>query len=499
MSRKAKPKGRVKICKVVEHILSRHICLNVEGRWDAVVSIPVLADEDVIDTVRSVLKARENMEKSRINRKRVAVVVLLNDSEITPTHLKKKNKMLFENLRKNFSESDGVFVRWLKDIPEKISGVGFARRVAMDESICVFSREFLEGRTQEKEGLWEEESMNERFFDFLRQKFIFSLDSDVEVSEDYFSCAFSSLDMRNAGFGVYLFEHRLSDNPEEKEAGILWELFLRYWRDSLRVVSYPFAFYPIGSLFVMRASTYALTGGMNIRKAGEDFYFMQKVFGVEKVVDIPAYVFPKAVAVERTPFGTGKEISLYISGKKDRLRKVWRFETFKLIGELISSGDLILDIRPDDLGGDGEEFNTSSGNLSGENLSESAHFFFLFLRENPKFLAQFENIRHMVRQMKEDNPRRRKELFLSWFLPFKVFKFLRFCERFFKKGDIEVEVGKLVSEIKSRFPETEKLLKQCGVRSTAQNTWLEDERYSEKHLEFLKRFDLFLCLLDCFL
>ena len=56
-----------------------------------------------------------------------------------------------------------------------------------------------------------------------------------------------------------------------------------------------------------RASTYALSGGMNRRKAGEDFYFLHKIGPLGKIVAVRnTAVYPSARLSDRVPFGTGK-------------------------------------------------------------------------------------------------------------------------------------------------------------------------------------------------
>jgi hypothetical protein len=80
-------------------------------------------------------------------------------------------------------------------------------------------------------------------------------------------------------------------------------------------------------------------GGMKVRKAGEDFYFLQelaKTTGVE-VID-RVLVFPSPRISARTPFGTGQAVRELIEGKElsevssaafDRLEKVLKCAEFE--------------------------------------------------------------------------------------------------------------------------------------------------------------------------
>jgi hypothetical protein len=429
--------SKEKFEKNISEILRRHLCLNIKKTADIVVAIPTLADEEIFTTLESLSKCKLP------NSKRVLAIVLINESEKADEKVRTKNKEIFDKIKStNFGIETEV--RYIKGIPEKLAGVGFARRVLMDEAICLFKKEY-------------DEKFKERgnIAEFMSEKFIFSLDSDCTVSENYFS-AVEILEIKNADFGVLSFAHRFSEEKEIKKAGILWEIFLRYWRDSLRVFSYKNAFYPIGSLFLFRATPYIVSMGMNIRQAGEDFYFLQKIIPLAKVVDIPVYVFPKAEPSQRTPFGTGREIQLYISGKKERLEKVWNFKSFEQIGEIMRSIDDI---------------------FSGEIKVET---FKLFLDENPKYKEQLERIK-IQSKTKEDF----RKKFEEWFNPFKVFKFLRFTEKIFPKSPIYQEVQKLIDKIKRDFKfEFEKSgLTQIGA---------DELSLFEIQLEFLRSFDEFL-------
>jgi hypothetical protein len=429
--------SKEKFEKNISEILRRHLCLNIKKTADIVVAIPTLADEEIFTTLKSLSECKLP------NSKRVLAIVLINESEKVDEKVRTKNKEIFDKIKHANFEIE-TEVRYIKGIPEKLAGVGFARRVLMDEAICLFKKEYDEKFKGRKD-----------IAEFMSEKFIFSLDSDCTVSENYFS-AVEILEIKNADFGVLSFTHRFSEEKEIKKAGILWEIFLRYWRDSLRIFSYKNAFYPIGSLFLFRATPYIFSMGMNIRQAGEDFYFLQKIIPLAKVVDVPVYVFPKAEPSQRTPFGTGREIQLYISGEKERLEKVWNFKSFEQIGEIMRSIDDIF-----------------SGEIKVENFK-------LFLDENPKYKEQLERIK-IQSKTKEDF----KKKFEEWFNPFKVFKFLRFTEKIFPKSPIYQEVQKLIDKIKQDFKfEFEK----SGLTQIA----ADELSLFESQLEFLRSFDEFL-------
>ena len=71
----------------------------------------------------------------------------------------------------------------------------------------------------------------------------------------------------------------------------------------------PYSYHTIGSAFAVTAKAYARQGGMNRRKAGEDFYFINKLIKGENFGEITnTTVFPSPRTSNRVPFGTGKAI-----------------------------------------------------------------------------------------------------------------------------------------------------------------------------------------------
>ena len=59
----------------------------------------------------------------------------------------------------------------------------------------------------------------------------------------------------------------------------LYELHLRYYKQALQFTGFPYYYHTIGSAFAVNAEVYCKQGGMNRQKAGEDFYFLQKIIG----------------------------------------------------------------------------------------------------------------------------------------------------------------------------------------------------------------------------
>jgi hypothetical protein len=106
------------------------------------------------------------------------------------------------------------------------------------------------------------------------------------------------------GASIY-FEHPL--DGENREPIALYELHLRYYVEALRYAGFPHAYHTIGSSMAARADPYFKQGGMNKRKAGEDFYFLHKIIPLGGFGEInDTRVIPSPRASHRVPFGTGR-------------------------------------------------------------------------------------------------------------------------------------------------------------------------------------------------
>ena len=92
-------------------------------------------------------------------------------------------------------------------------------------------------------------------------------------------------------------------------------MLFRSYVQALRFARFPYAHHTIGSCMCVRAEVYAGQGGMNKRRAGEDFYFLQKVIplgGFGNITD--TRVLPSPRPSNRVPFGTGKAVSTCLAG-----------------------------------------------------------------------------------------------------------------------------------------------------------------------------------------
>ncbi len=254
----------------------------IDSSCQMIVVIPCHNEPNLIDTLESIKAC------TPLNYK-VEVIIVVNDkAENENPEVRKQNTQTtksFYNWNKG-PESNNLVFHLIEalEMPRKTAGVGLARKIGMDEAL-------------------------RRFHSINKDGAIVCLDADCTVSKNYFSAIDSQFIQSNAGLGEMHYKH-----PFEKETnaslstGIVnYELFLRYYVEGLKQAGFPYAIQTVGSCMLVRASVYAKHGGMNKRKAGEDFYFLHKIIPHEKFVEVnKGIVYPSCRTSDRVPFGTGK-------------------------------------------------------------------------------------------------------------------------------------------------------------------------------------------------
>ena len=82
----------------------------------------------------------------------------------------------------------------------------------------------------------------------------------------------------------------------------------------------PYAYHTIGSSMAVRSDVYQKQNGMNKRKAGEDFYFLQKLIPLGGFTELKTTkIIPSPRVSDRVPFGTGKAMQNWLAEDKQEL------------------------------------------------------------------------------------------------------------------------------------------------------------------------------------
>ena len=158
---------------------------------------------------------------------------------------------------------------------------------------------------------------------------------------------------------------------------------------------------------VVRSGAYMKQGGMNKRKAGEDFYFLQKIFLLGGFTEInTTCVRPSPRPSDRVPFGTGKQITKFLnSGTSDYI--IYSPKAFRDIKKLF---DNIRNLR---------------------NKDDASHL----LQKLPKVVNRFLKLNDSEENLMEirkntSNEASFRKRFFQWFNGFMVLKYMHYCRDF---------------------------------------------------------------------
>jgi hypothetical protein len=180
------------------------------------------------------------------------------------------------------------------ELPDKDAGVGLARKIGMDIALTLFD------------------------YSGNHKKNIICLDADCTVAPNYLSAIIKETNQRKIEAGYVQYEHKLPDDEIEKYAIVCYEIFLRYYTLGLKYAGSHFSFAAIGSTMFCDAESYCRVGGMNKRKAAEDFYFLEKLAKITSIERIDSTrVYPASRRSWRVPFGTGQRINRFAAKTHD--------------------------------------------------------------------------------------------------------------------------------------------------------------------------------------
>ncbi|MEZ5007361.1 MAG: glycosyltransferase family A protein [Chitinophagales bacterium] len=250
---------------------------------ELIVVIPSYNEVSLIPTLHSI--------EQNSNHYQFEVIILFNNSDTADVAVKSVNlKAYHEVLNSTFRFN--CLPIYVDDIPAKQAGVGLARKIGMDEAA-------------------------QRFKSIDKNGIIACLDADCTVADNYIDTIVEFfLQEHDLAAASIHYEHPFPEVEATKQSIIDYELHLRYHIDFQKWLGLPYAYQTVGSSMAVKSIDYTKQGGMNKRKAGEDFYFIHKFAAIERLGEIKnTMVFPSARISHRVPFGTGKAIFDMSEGK----------------------------------------------------------------------------------------------------------------------------------------------------------------------------------------
>jgi len=366
-----------------------------------IVVIPCFNEPGLIASLQSLWEAD-------LPTKPVEIIVVINSGEkATSNELSQNEKSIAEFNRwiVNHQKPEKQFhLIHVTGLPHKIAGVGMARKIGMDEAVRRFEI------TENYNGI------------------IVGFDADATCAPNYFCEIENYFDQHpKINCASLYFEHPVDGSEFDAnlyQSIIQYELYLRYYIQALRFAKFPFAYHTIGSSFAVRAAAYMSQGGMNRKKAGEDFYFLQKLIPLGKFGEIKTTtVFPSPRPSDRVPFGTGASMQKMIDEKQE-VYFTYNFDAFILLKDFLLRIDIL--------------FKADSEKYTGF-LNHIEPVFKDFLNQNSFFESLVEINNHSP-EIKTFYKR-----FYQWFDAFRVLKFMNFAhENVFQKMPVTESAIKLL-------------------------------------------------------
>lgn len=287
--------------KIYTHYLDRHghVSTSVhplpEVDPELIIVIPSYDEGDIFLVLNSLYASYQYQPVLTL------VLVVINASEISGDGIRKNNDLTLQSVHQfcaKVKDTEGFEIKVIaeREMPAKHAGVGLARKAGMDHAVKIFQK-------NNKEGI------------------IVCLDADSLVALNYLSVLKGYFEKEKDCDAVSIhFEHVLDVvkyGADVIDTIIAYELHLRIFIRLQKWLGLPYAFQTIGSSMAVKASSYVLYGGMNKRKAGEDFYFLHKIGDKGKVNELrETCVFPSPRISHRVPFGTGKAIGDALKDEK---------------------------------------------------------------------------------------------------------------------------------------------------------------------------------------
>lgn len=332
------------------------------------------------------IKSLESLNNCTLPIGLVEVITVFNCSIADDEKIKQANLTMLNEalvwLKNNAKKGIDFYFIEANNLPVKDAGVGLARKIGMDEAVVRFEQ-------LNKDGV------------------IACFDADSTCAANYLVELEKHFEQhpKSPACSIY-FEHPLQGNEFSKanyQAIEAYELHLRVYKNALQFCGFPYAFHTIGSSMAVKSKAYQKQGGMNKRKAGEDFYFLQKMMALGNFTELNSTaIFPSPRVSDRVPFGTGRAMQNYLTNEQHAYT-TYALQSFLDLKQLVEQLDYLYHNSELDLPLSVLEY------LKTISFEENL----LKIRQNSTSLIHF------------------KQLFFNWFNAFKVLKFVHFARDFY--------------------------------------------------------------------
>ena len=277
-------------------------------KYDVIICIPCYSEKDFIfETLESI------NNQSYGDLECVLVVVVINNSDSEDSGIIQDNETTFKKLiSSNYSYDIGVINAYSEGLclKQTEAGVGLARRIGMDLSIKFSNPSSI----------------------------MCLLDADTTISKKYIECILGDYKEKLWNSCTVSFSHRLNI-PETRKHIIKYEELLKETSYNMLLSGSPYFHIPLGPTIICTVESYAAIGGMNKKKASEDFYFLQELIKYGKTSIITEeLVHPSSRISARAYLGTGVRMRSCINGDLDINTLHYSPQSYSILKEWLSLG-----------------------------------------------------------------------------------------------------------------------------------------------------------------
>ena len=250
-----------------------------KNKYDFIISIPSYCE---FDYLFKTLDTINNQDRTLLDKSIVSIIINNSSCEVSKDIINNNYDTYKKLINSNYNFEFIAIDAFSKNnaIDNKKAGVGIARKISIDIILKYMNLDTV----------------------------ICFLDADTQIPENYLYQINKSQLEHNWASAVVDFHH-LDDEVKTRELIYKYESFLKDTARSLKKAGSPYSFVPLGCTMLSRLDAYIGVGGMNVRKAAEDFYFLQelkKCYDVHYIDNIQ--VRPSARHINRSYLGTSKRM-----------------------------------------------------------------------------------------------------------------------------------------------------------------------------------------------
>ena len=311
------------------------------------------------------------------------VIIVINNSTEEKDSIIQDNQITYNKLINTKYKFEFIIIDCFSNqfaLQFKISGVGMARKIGMD--FCI---------------------------QYADQDSLFcSLDADTLIHKNYLEIIDKEFNTKQYSAAVVNFSHQKSKNKNLNMIINKYETILKDIANKIDQSGSPYGYVSMGSTIICTCQAYIAIGGIQPKKATEDFYFLQQLAKYNSIYKINSIlIFPSARSEQRVYLGTGFRMKNFSTsvGFKDLDFDPQAYKSLTLIYKIID-----------------KNWNLEISNIYKLFKIEDIKIY-CYMKEN-KFTEVFNKINNNI-----INKNQFINQFNNWFDSLKIYKFLKMYVR----------------------------------------------------------------------